>query len=56
VSHFWLTYCNPSGRLLGVLILDSASLIHGRFRASVEGTDQGAQLCEGHQLDKEGKH
>jgi hypothetical protein len=50
VSRFWLSY-HSAGRLLGVLIVDLPSLIGARMRAAVEGTDQGAEFAEGHELD-----
>jgi hypothetical protein len=51
MSRFWLTYCDRSGRLLGVLILDSWSLQQARFRAAIEGLDRGARFCKGHELE-----
>jgi hypothetical protein len=51
VSRFWLTYCDISGRPLGVLILDSWSVSGARLRASVEGLDHGARFREGHELE-----
>ena len=51
VSRFWLTYCDLSGRVCGVLILDSWSLLQARFRACIEGLDCGTQYCEGHELE-----
>jgi hypothetical protein len=52
VSRFWLTYCNPKGRLLGVVIQDSYSLLLARIRAAAAEIDQGAQFCKGHKLDE----
>ena len=52
-SRFWLTYCDSSGRLQGVVVVDSGHMIGSRMRAGVSGADQGAQFREGHQLDPE---
>jgi hypothetical protein len=50
VLRFWLTYFHRAGRLLGVLILDSTSLIQAQFRASLDVLDLDATFREGHQL------
>jgi hypothetical protein len=50
-SVFWLTYCDPSGHVLGVAIQDSGSLVHARLRAAISEADRGARLCQGHELD-----
>ena len=49
---WWFTYCDHSGRLLGVLILDSPTLGPARNRAAVEGTDHGARYCQGYELER----
>jgi hypothetical protein len=51
VSRFWFTYCDLSGRLLGVLITDSPNVLQARNRAAIAGTDMGAPYCEGYELD-----
>jgi hypothetical protein len=51
VSRFWLAY-KQSGRLLGVVILDSSSLSSARMLASVERIDQGAAFGKGYRPDK----
>jgi hypothetical protein len=40
-----------SGRLIGVLIVASLSIVQARTDAAVRGTDQGAKFAEGHELD-----
>jgi hypothetical protein len=52
VSRFWLTY-KQSGRPLGVLILDSSSLMEARMRATVDRIDRGAAFARGYRIDKE---
>ena len=53
VPRFWFTYCDLSGHLLGVLILDSPSLLKARQRAALLGTSAGSPYCEGYELDRE---
>lgn len=52
MSRFWLTY-KQSGRPLGVLILDSSSLMEARMRATVDRIDRGAAFARGYRIDKE---
>ena len=55
VSRFWLTY-NQFGRPLGVLVLDSSSLMEARMRATLDRIDRGAAFVRGYRLDKEAAH
>jgi type II secretory pathway predicted ATPase ExeA len=50
VSRFWLTY-NRSGRLVGVVIVDSRSLTDARISAA-GAIDLQAEFAEGHQIDE----
>jgi hypothetical protein len=43
---------NPSGRLVGIVIMDSWDIIQTRMRAAVKGIDQGGEFCDGHELDE----
>ena len=49
VSRFWLTY-QKSGRLFGVVILDSSSLIDARRLAASDRIDLGEQFANGSEL------
>jgi hypothetical protein len=49
MPHFWLSY-RDAGRLVGVVIVESASLIQARLNAAVGGVDAGATFAEGHEL------
>ncbi len=50
MSRFWLTY-QTAGRLFGVVILDSISLIDARDHAADYQIDLGAQFANGSKLD-----
>jgi hypothetical protein len=49
VSRFWLTY-QTAGRLFGVVILDSTSLVDARNHAADYQIDLGAQFANGSKL------
>jgi hypothetical protein len=51
MALFWLCY-RKSGRLAGVVIADSSSLIYARLRATLDGTDAGTDYAEGHMLNE----
>ena len=51
VSRFWLTYRDLAGRLTGVVILESPSLLLAGLQVMSEGLDQGMSFREGHELD-----
>ena len=51
VSRFWLTYRDLAGRLTGVVILDSPSLLVAGLQVMSEGLDRGMTFREGHELD-----
>jgi hypothetical protein len=49
---FWLTYRNPDGRAVAVVVIESGSgLLHARLKASLAGADQRLEFASGHQLD-----
>jgi hypothetical protein len=50
VSRFWLTY-QTAGRLFGVVILDSTSLIDALNHAADYQIDHGALFANGSKLD-----
>jgi len=51
MSLWWLRY-DRGGRLLGVLIIEAASMVSARLRAAVDGIDADADFAEGHELDE----
>jgi hypothetical protein len=52
MSLWWLRY-NRGRRLLGIAIIEAASLISARMKAEVDGISPvGAEFAEGHQLDE----
>jgi hypothetical protein len=53
MAHFWLTYRDGPGRLVGVVITDAPSLIQARIKAAVSGIDGGAPFAKGHLLGAE---
>jgi hypothetical protein len=48
---WWLTY-RRDGKLVGVMIVKFASLIHARLRAALDEADAGLEFAKGHELDE----
>jgi hypothetical protein len=61
MPHFWLTYRYPkgravrypSGRVAGVVVIESGDLLDARLKASLSGAHQELEFVSGHQLDSE---
>ena len=52
MSRFWLTYRRKYGsRLLGVIIIDSTSIVQARMDAAADGTDEGREFVEGIEME-----
>jgi hypothetical protein len=47
---FWLTYRHPDGRAAGVVVIQSADLLHACLKASLAGADRQLEFASGHQL------
>ena len=52
MSHFWLRYRDPNQRS-NVVIMEAASLIHARLKATLGAHDGGMIFTEGHELGAE---
>jgi hypothetical protein len=50
VPLFWLTYRHRDGRAAGVVVIESAGLLHARLKA---GADRGLEFASGHKLDQD---
>jgi hypothetical protein len=48
---FWLTYRRSDGSAAGVVVIESAGLLHARLKASLAGADRGLEFVSGHRLD-----
>jgi hypothetical protein len=55
VPLFWLNYRyrHPNGRPAGVVVIESAGLLHARLKAALAGADRELEFVSGHQLDEE---
>jgi hypothetical protein len=51
MSRFWFAFRDRSGRVWGVLIMGSWSLLHARSRVAVKGLDRETQVYEPHELE-----
>ena len=48
-----MTYRHSDGRAAGVVVIESAGLIHARLKAALAGADRGLEFVSGHKLDEE---
>jgi hypothetical protein len=48
---FWLTYRRSDGSAAGVVVIESAGLLHARVKASLAGADRGLKFASRQQLD-----
>ncbi len=53
VPLFWLNYRHSNGRAAGVVVIESAGLLHARLKAALAGADHELEFASGHQLDQE---
>jgi hypothetical protein len=50
---FWLTYRRSDGRAAGVVVIESAGLLHARLKASLAGADRGLQFVSDTSLTRQ---
>jgi hypothetical protein len=49
---FWLSYRHSDGSAAGVVVIESAGLLHARVKASLAGADRGLEFVSAHRLDE----